>query len=119
MEANPAMLYIRARFAMFEWHCPKCGKWNLSHVGYKTGYLIRCTGHHRGNLFVLGHSLRPYRIKGKHPPWPPDMVFPPDREMKPRPWQPGEPVNDLLACQTCGNETESKDRGGGTHDGAS
>jgi hypothetical protein len=95
-ETRTPALYIRARFALFEWHCPKCGKWNLSHVGYKTGYLMRCKGHHRGNIFVLGHSRRPYDIKGKRPPWAPDMVFPPDRKFRPAAWRAGEPVNEIL-----------------------
>ena len=89
-------LYIRARFAMMEWHCPKCGKWNLTHVSYRTGYLLRCTGHHRENIFVLGHSLRPYRVKGIRPAWPADMVFPPDLKWKPSSWRPGTAANDLL-----------------------
>ena len=94
--ASESLLYIRLRFGMVEFHCPICGKWGLAHVGYKTGYLIRCKGHHRGNIFVLGHTLRPFRTRGRRPPWPPDMVFPPDREMHVKPWQPGEPVNQIL-----------------------
>ena len=74
MTHSNQMLYIRLRFGMVEWHCPQCAKWNLSHVSYKTGYLVRCKGHHRGNIYVLGHTLRPYRIKGKRPPWPPDST---------------------------------------------
>ena len=106
---NHPTLFMRARFALMEWHCPKCGKWNLSHVGYKTGYLMRCKGHHRGNIFVLGHSLRSYGTKGKRPPWPPDMVFPPDRQLWSEPWRVGEPVNEILASRMSGNDEGDDD----------
>ncbi len=57
---NQPLLYIRARWGLMEWFCPhpQCGKYNLSHVSYRSGYIVRCKGHHRGNLFVLGHTLR-------------------------------------------------------------
>ena len=57
-------LWMRARFAMLEW---KCRKFNLSRVSYDTGYLIRCKGRLCKAEWVIGHTLRPYHVKGKHP----------------------------------------------------
>jgi len=98
-------LWMRARFAMLEWLCPKCRKLNLSRVGYDTGYLVRCKGRLCKAEWVIGHTLRPYHIKGIHPAWPSDLVLRPE-------WCEGEPVNEILPSQVDGNDQVDANGGG-------
>ncbi len=96
MSTQPTV-FMRDRFAIKEWTCPKCRKLNLSRVSYNTGYVVRCKGRLCKARYVIGHTLRPYHSKGKRPAWPPDLVLRGS-------WQPGSPINELLPSQPDRNE---------------
>ncbi len=98
-ESRMPTLWMRDRFALKEWLCPKCRKLNLSRVSYDTGYLVRCKGRLCKAIWMVGHTLRPYHSTGIRPAWPPDLVFRPE-------WKEGEPVNETLPPQIDGNEEE-------------
>ncbi len=97
-------LWMRDRFALKEWVCPRCHKFNLSRVSYDSGYLVQCKREDCQSLWVVGHTLRPYHQKGKRRAWPPDLVMRPE-------WCEGQPVNEILDAQVARN---SEDEIGGS-----
>ena len=106
MKIEQPTLFLRDRFAFKEWICPECRKLNLSRVAYDTGYVVQCKGRLCKAIWVVGHTLRRYTLKGKRAPWPPDLVLK-------AAWEDGQPVNEVLPSQLAGNR---HDEPGGTNE---